>query len=284
MVRRRVPASDAEDVAQTILCDALAAPEIPSDPDEMRRFVAGIARHKVADFHRGARRRGVAANDDEPSEVAAPPAPIEAHVLLSRIAASVAASAPREQETLDWLLREHEGTPLQTIAAESGVPAPAVRQRVSRLRRTLRAQWAIGLLVLVGAGGLVAERMHSHVSGITADPAGDPVASAALVMQGHWHVETLTPSSDASPSVKRLAGLQSLDVRVTGRTIELSLPTYTASRTLESASTNADGSLLLTLVDDAGAVQHLTATSEGDRLLLTSHEGRAKGTAVLVRR
>ena len=284
MVRKRVPASDAEDVAQTILCDALAAPAIPTDPEEMRRFVVGIARHKVADFHRGARRRGTPANDDGEREVEASPAPIEAHLLLSRIAASVAEAPPREQETLDWLLREHEGEQLQTIAEESGVPAPAVRQRVSRLRRVLRAQWAVGVLLLLGAGGIVAERMHSPSSSITADPAGDPVASAALVMQGRWHVESLTPASDASPAVKRLAATQSIDVRVSGRHIELALPTYTALRTLQSAEHNADGSLLLTIVDEAGTVQHITATSTGDRLLLTSADGRAKGTAVLVRR
>ena len=45
-------------------------------------------------------------------------------------------------KTLEWMLREGEGEKLETIAAEANVPAPRVRQRVSRLRRYYKARWA----------------------------------------------------------------------------------------------------------------------------------------------
>src|SRR5687767_7282890 len=56
LLRRRVPPQEVEDIAQTVLCDALAAGNIPSDPEEFRRWLTGIARHKIADFHRRAAR------------------------------------------------------------------------------------------------------------------------------------------------------------------------------------------------------------------------------------
>ena len=52
LLRRRVPGQEVDDLAQTILCDALASSSIPSDPEEMRRWLIGIARHKIADYHR----------------------------------------------------------------------------------------------------------------------------------------------------------------------------------------------------------------------------------------
>src|SRR5687767_10059117 len=72
-VRRRVPPADVDDVVQTILCDALAAERAPTEREELRRWLVGIARHKVADLHRkGTRERPVEAPEPE-----APPAPVE---------------------------------------------------------------------------------------------------------------------------------------------------------------------------------------------------------------
>ncbi|HEX2670822.1 MAG TPA: hypothetical protein VHM25_08120, partial [Polyangiaceae bacterium] len=62
------------------------------------------------------------------------------------------------QATLHWLLREGDGETLDEIAREVELPAPRVRQRVSRLRRHLHARWlalgAAGLLSLLGLGTL----------------------------------------------------------------------------------------------------------------------------------
>src|SRR5215470_9487342 len=63
MVRRRVPEDEAEDIVQSALAEALTAPNAPEETDGLRRFVWGIARHKVADFYRRARRENLAEPD-----------------------------------------------------------------------------------------------------------------------------------------------------------------------------------------------------------------------------
>src|SRR5262245_11901768 len=77
-VRRRVPASDVDDVVQTVLVEALAAPARPRGEDELRRWLIGIARHKVVDHHRRASREAASEIPDVP--VDAPP--IEARSLV----------------------------------------------------------------------------------------------------------------------------------------------------------------------------------------------------------
>jgi len=56
MVRRRVPESDAEDIVQSALTEALAARTAPDEPEAMRKWIWGIARNKIADFYRRTRR------------------------------------------------------------------------------------------------------------------------------------------------------------------------------------------------------------------------------------
>src|SRR5690606_24599818 len=53
--------------------------------------------------------------------------------------------------TLEWMLREGAGEKLETIANEHNLPAPRVRQRVSRLRRYFRTRWAAAAAVLAFA-------------------------------------------------------------------------------------------------------------------------------------
>lgn len=147
-VRRRVPDADAEDVVQSVLAEALSSPARPDEPDAARRWIWGIARHKIADHHRRAGRE----TNDVP-ERAAPPAPHEENALLAWAVGELPPGADA-QKTLDWLLREGEGETLEAIAEEERLPAPVVRQRVSRLRKLFRSRWAqvvaAGLAVLVG--------------------------------------------------------------------------------------------------------------------------------------
>lgn len=135
-VRRRVPAPDVDDVVQTVLCDALAAADRPRDPAELRRWLIGVARHKVADLHRRSAREEVA----EIPELSAPPPPIEERE-LARWAEEQAGSTRDAQKTLSWMAREGEGEKLESIAAEEQVPAARVRQRVSRMRRWMKERW-----------------------------------------------------------------------------------------------------------------------------------------------
>jgi len=150
MVRRRVPESDAEDIVQSSLAEALASERAPTDMDSLRRFVWGIARHKVADFYRRARRERL----DVP-EMEGPGAPHTEQDLL-RWAARELPDGTDAEQTLDWMLREGEGEKLEAIAEAENVPAPRVRQRVSRLRRHLRERWAIEVAALAAIGVVVA--------------------------------------------------------------------------------------------------------------------------------
>lgn len=139
-VRRRVPAADVDDVVQTVLCDALAAPGRPADPAELRRWLLGIARHKVVDLHRRAHREPPA----ELPEIEAIPAPIEARELV-HWAEKEAGPSHDAQRTLAWMAREGEGEKLEAIAAEEQLPPARVRQRVSRMRRWMKERWAAEL-------------------------------------------------------------------------------------------------------------------------------------------
>jgi DNA-directed RNA polymerase specialized sigma24 family protein len=135
-VKRRVQPADVEDVVQTVLCDALAAERVPNEISELRRWLIGIARHKVADVHRKTKREPPA----ELPELVAPPAPIEERE-LAQWAERQAPATRDAKQTLDWMAREGEGEKLESIAAEEKVPAARVRQRVSRLRRWMKDRW-----------------------------------------------------------------------------------------------------------------------------------------------
>jgi DNA-directed RNA polymerase specialized sigma24 family protein len=135
-VSRRVSRDDAEDVVQTVLCEALAAPVIPGEREELRRWLVGIARHKVADFHRRSAREKVV----DPPEPEAPPPPLEARSLAGWAEKQVAGNHDGAR-TLAWMAREGEGEKLESIAADERLPAERVRQRVSRLRRFMKQRW-----------------------------------------------------------------------------------------------------------------------------------------------
>jgi DNA-directed RNA polymerase specialized sigma24 family protein len=136
-VQGRVPRTDVEDVAQATLTDALEAADAPTSPDQLRRWVLGIARHKVADFFRRAKRE---LTSEALDEVPADSAPHSARELL-RWAQRELPEGGESPKTLEWMMREAGGDKLETIAAEERMPAPRVRQRVSRLRRHLRSRW-----------------------------------------------------------------------------------------------------------------------------------------------
>lgn len=155
-VRRRVPAPDVDDVVQTILVDALASPARPSNEEELRKWVLGIARHKVVDHHRKALREPPA----ELPEIEAGPEPLEARS-MARWAEEQASSTGEAQKTLSWMAREGEGEKLESIAEEENVPAARVRQRVSRMRRWMKERWLAELaaVAVIAAAALVAWRL-----------------------------------------------------------------------------------------------------------------------------
>lgn len=138
--RKRLPEGDAEDVVQDTLTDALAATQAPEDPLELRKWVFGIARRRVADHVAGMPRRHVVAEDRDVTTV--PSGEVDA-VDLVRWARSEVEGNPEDLRTLGWLVREGLfGDNLASIARDNGLPHALVRQRVSRLRRLLRLRWA----------------------------------------------------------------------------------------------------------------------------------------------
>jgi RNA polymerase sigma factor (sigma-70 family) len=276
LVRRRVPAEEVEDVAQTIVCDALAARrDLPSE-EEHRRFVAGIARHKVADFHRRARRRLDDATDEIDAAGPCDAMRYEARALLDRVVASV--DGPRERETFEWLVREHHGEQLAEIAEEAGIPAPAVRQRVSRLRRLLRARWshALAFLLVAGSCGAIARQAASPTDTIVADPIGDEATRAIGLAQGTWRVDRVLDD----PALVASSVASVMRVRVEGSRITVGR----TKREIVRVTSAGDGSLSLDLRDASGRIDHATVRWGDDAsLVVTLSDGPLRGSARLVR-
>ncbi|HEY2370624.1 MAG TPA: hypothetical protein VGH87_29710, partial [Polyangiaceae bacterium] len=198
MVARRVPADATEDVVQAVLCDALVAREVPSI-ETVPRWLFAIARHKVADFHRRSRR---CAPIDETTEAAACD-PIEERDLIEH--AKTIAPDPR---AFEWIVRTEEGATLAEIAEEEDLPAPVVRQRVSRLRRALRtallAAAAIAIALLVAAS-------HERAPNTDGRIGADPVAPIGI--DGIWHVVNVECAPGAPPACATARGTR---VRIEG--------------------------------------------------------------------
>lgn len=149
MVRKRVPESEVEDIVQATLADAIESPNAPTDAESLRRWIFGIAKNKVVDYHRRAGRETF----DLP-EVSGGPAP-HAEADLLRWAEKHLPPGEENKKTLDWMLREGDGEKLEWIAESEKVPAPRVRQRVSRLRRHLKTHWQKEVALLAAIGVIV---------------------------------------------------------------------------------------------------------------------------------
>lgn len=151
-VRRRVPSSEVDDIVQSAFVDAVASKEAPEDETAFRRWLAGIVRHKVADFHR--RRHREEALDSAPDVGHVPSH--EERDLLRWATRQLPDGAIDATRTLEWMLDEADGEKLEHIAERERVPATRVRKRVHRLRAFFRARWreelvVAALLSLIGA-------------------------------------------------------------------------------------------------------------------------------------
>jgi len=205
-VRARVPESDADDILQATLADALSAAEPPEGDEDLARWVFGICRHKIVDWFRRMRREVPV--DLSGDEEALPAASLPASAIdLAHWARRELPKGKHNEQTLEWMLREGEGEKLEAIAAEANLPAPAVRQRVWRLRRYFQKRWAAqaaaaAALLIVAVVVFFALRHEPETIAPRPDPSYEPspnVPAPVAPPQAPAPMPALSAKPDASP-------------------------------------------------------------------------------------
>lgn len=298
IVRRRVPDRDAEDVVQTVVADALAAGAKPETREAVQRWIAGIARHKVADYHRRGGREVPAAATGEAEPTS--PAPFEERELLALVQRELAAD-PDAARTLDWVVREHEGEELRGIAEAERLAPTAVRKRVSRLRKALRSRWlAFGgagavLLALGWGAGTILDRAPEPSSRIAAEPsASAPRAPAPAPTStpdvpharalGTWKVAKVERLDIADARLRKLALELAQGATVEVRASDVLLKSGPASQTYTLATSPSGGDVAFVLSDARGPVLRGTGKLQPDgSLRVRFKSGPSSGEAVLER-
>ena len=215
--RRRLPPAEVEDLVQNVLTEALVSIDPPSDANAFQRWVLGIARHKIADSYRRRGRQPLLQADIDEK----PAAPNAGAGELTQWIERELPKTDGAQATLHWLLRESDGESLDEIARDAALPAPRVRQRVSRLRRHFHARWlalgAAGLALLLGAGWLMHATRFSPDAPPIVRESVQPLERARLLRQsaleqcaaGHYqecvaqldHAKVLDPNGDTAQAV-----------------------------------------------------------------------------------
>ena len=239
------------------------------------------------------------ADPDESIAVSSPSAFEEREVLHALLGEK---RSRREAETMEWLVREHAGERLADIASENGVPAPVVRQRVSRLRRALRSRWTgvFGLVALLAGLSALGLAAYDPREAIAPDPAVDlavaPTVPASaspadiLVREaaGEWIVQTVTPSRPLSTAEKRLVDTQAkgAKLRVRKSTIELEAPGFKTTWKITSLKKTARG-VRVGLTNEKGGTDTADVVflrdASGARLDVTLHHARFGGMVSLRR-
>lgn len=279
-IRRRVGPSEAEDVAQSVLCEAIGAAPPALPPADVPRWLSGIARHEVCDAHRrrarAARLAERAAGD--PAVLPSAPSSPEHHALLRAVVDD--ARTHDDGRVLEWIVREHDGERLQDIAEEVGVPAATLRKRISRFRRRVRDRWLVGLSVLAVLGLFVATaaRQDEHAM-IVREPAAVTARAALERAQGTFRVvaSEADPGSDPAAVAAARIELQDLRVTVRGRQVHVRSLGFQAGYTLVP---EASGELSLRRGSRVIAV--VTVLDDGG-LLVRSEAGPLRGRLSLAR-
>lgn len=163
-VARRVPAMDAEDVAQEALLRMHKSASSLRDPHRVQAWVYSVARHAIADYYR-AHRSVEVADSIELDSVADPDSGIAERF------GSFNGDHSVHEEVLTWLrptaeelpegyreallLADFEGKTQREVADTLGLSLPGAKSRVQRARRLLASQLEHCCSVELGAEGQV---------------------------------------------------------------------------------------------------------------------------------
>jgi RNA polymerase sigma factor (sigma-70 family) len=209
-VGARLPQGEVDDVVQSVVAEAMVSQHAPSEEGEVRPWVHGIARHKVVDWYR-ANRREVPQDPELQDAIGVDDNAAEASDLY-RWAQRELPEGEEHAKTLEWMLREGAGEKLEAIAADENVPAPRVRQRVSRLRRHYKARWAAqaaavaALLVLVVVIVILRSRKEEEI-------APRPAPSAVPSLLPEPTLAPPEPTPDERAAELRRDALQKCDAK-----------------------------------------------------------------------
>jgi len=163
-VNRRVPAQDAEDVAQDALLRMHQSASTLRDPRRVQAWVYAVARYTIADYYR-AHRSGEVADSVELDKIADPGTGVAEKLATFNGDHSV------HEEVLTWLrpiaeqlpagyreallLADFEGKTQRQVAAALDLSLPGAKSRVQRARRMLAAELERCCSVELGAEGRV---------------------------------------------------------------------------------------------------------------------------------
>jgi hypothetical protein len=252
--------------------------------------------------------RGSARHADAEVEVVAgagsSPATYEDREALEGVLGGVAGK--RDEETMEWLLREHVGERLADIAVENDLPPAVVRQRVSRLRRALRSRWALlvgvaTLTTVVTVGAVLTHSSPGNLpsASIVQEPAArsenrplagartGPLADALTgALTGEWVVQSVTPGRALSLAEQRILDTDSRSavVRIGSDAIGLDLRNGHRSWAIAAAAPSAPDELRLDLTAEGDSAREeatvrVTRDAQGPRL-----DVQFRGATVILRR
>lgn len=166
-VASRVPAQDAEDVAQEVMVRLHRGAGRLRDAERAESWVFGVARRAIADYYR-ARGATPAAAGAEPADALADPTAgpergfgrfAGAHSVHEEVLSWLRPMAEELPETYrePLLLADFEGVPQREVAARLGLTLSGAKSRVQRARAMLGDRLAHCCEVELGADGKVVD-------------------------------------------------------------------------------------------------------------------------------
>jgi RNA polymerase sigma-70 factor, ECF subfamily len=265
--RRRVGAADqAEDLVQEALTQAIAQPppaSVMESESGLIRWLTVMVRNKSIDQSRRERFQSDVTAEEQSAD---PLATLEARDALRHLESSEHHET-RDEQPLRWVLREAEGEALSEIAEAEALPAPVIRQRISRFRSRLRAT----LLIAATFAVLALLRRHYQEKPIAADVSVGEHAPSLQGMSGTYAVASIETTSE----VTRVR-LQDAQVHIRADHIEISGFT---PLTL-NAQHERDGVYTMRVGDAKSTV---TVRSEGKNLIVECWNGKIQGRLRLLR-